>query len=110
MLSALGYTVVRAASGQEAVDCLTPPGHGVDLVILDMIMPGMSGSATFDRLQVIAPAVPVLLYSGYSASGQAEAIINRGCSGFIQKPFDIQMLAAKIQEVLHQPPADTPSE
>ena len=100
MLTALGYRVITAAGGQEAMDCLTAPGTRIDLVILDLIMPGMSGSATFDRLREIDPKVPILLSSGYSAQGQAEAVLQRGCNGFIQKPFDLHLLASKIREVL----------
>ena len=59
----------------------------IDLVILDMIMPGISGGETFDRLRAINPDVRVLLSSGYSINGEAKHIMERGCNGFIQKPF-----------------------
>ena len=54
-----------------------------------MIMPGMSGSQTYDALQDIAPGTKVLLSSGYSIDSQAQAVLDRGCVGFIQKPFSI---------------------
>ena len=69
------------------------------MIILDMIMPGMGGSATFDRLKAIRPDVAVLLSSGYSLNGQAADIMRRGCRGFIQKPFTIGQLDQKIREV-----------
>jgi CheY-like chemotaxis protein len=65
-----------------------------------MIMPGMGGGETFDRLKQIDPEVRVLLSSGYSLEGQAKDILNRGCLGFIQKPYKIEELAAKIQDIL----------
>ena len=72
----------------------------IDLVILDMIMPEMGGSETFDQLKVISPGIKVLLSSGYSIDGQASEIIKRGCDGFIQKPFNLKKFSQKIREIL----------
>ena len=71
-----------------------------DLVILDMIMPDMGGSEAYDRLKEINPDVKVLLSSGYSIDGQATEIMDRGCDGFIQKPFNMKQLSRKIRGVL----------
>jgi two-component system cell cycle sensor histidine kinase/response regulator CckA len=65
-----------------------------------MIMPGMSGSETFDRLKEIKPDARILLSSGYSIDGQATKILRRGCDGFIQKPFNMNQLADKIHRIL----------
>jgi CheY-like chemotaxis protein len=62
-------------------------------------MPGMGGGETFDRLREIKPDVKVLLSSGYSINGQATKILKRGCDGFIQKPFNMNQLAEKIQKI-----------
>ena len=72
----------------------------IDVIILDMIMPGISGGRTFDLLREINPDVGVILASGYSAEGEAKKIIDRGCWGFIQKPFKLEELSSKIREVL----------
>ncbi len=88
MLEKLGYRVVAVNSGQEAVDVLGTGETGIDLVILDMIMPQVSGKEVFNRLKKTDPNVRVLLASGYSIKGQAREIMDRGCGGFIQKPFD----------------------
>ena len=72
----------------------------IDLVILDMIMPGMGGGKVFDSLRAIRPGVKVILSSGYSLDGEASQILARGCSGFIQKPFGIKELSQKIREVM----------
>ncbi len=72
----------------------------IDLVILDMIMPEMDGGETYDRLKEINPAIKVLLSSGYSIDGQAEEILDRGCDGFIQKPFGLEELSQKLGEIL----------
>ncbi|MBW2337368.1 MAG: PAS domain S-box protein [Deltaproteobacteria bacterium] len=100
LLEELGYTVLSAMSGQEAIDVFQKDQDNIDLVIMDMIMPGMGGGETFDRLKEINPEVKVLLSSGYSINGQATKIIRRGCDGFIQKPFNMNLLAEKIQKIL----------
>jgi CheY-like chemotaxis protein len=100
MLKRLGYKVLSAQSGQEALEIFMHQKEAIDLVILDMIMPGMSGSETYNQLKKIFPDVKVLLSSGYSLSGEATEILNRGCNGFIQKPFAINHISCKIREIL----------
>ena len=100
ILNALGYRVLPAMSGHEALEIYQDNKNSVDMVILDMIMPNMSGGETFDRLKIIDPDVRVLLCSGYSLSGQATEILERGCDGFIQKPFKLRELSVKIREIL----------
>jgi two-component system cell cycle sensor histidine kinase/response regulator CckA len=100
LLKRLGYAVQLADSGQAAVSLLEAQAGGIDLVILDMIMTGMGGSETYDRLKTVDPDVKVLLSSGYSLDGQAAGILQRGCDGFIQKPFDIQALSRKLREII----------
>ena len=100
LLEELGYTVFLAKNGTEATETYKKNWEKIDLVILDMIMPGMSGSETFDRLKEINPDMKVLLSSGYSMDGQADEILNRGCDGFIQKPIRIADLSQKLREIL----------
>jgi len=100
MLERLGYRALVARSGAEALALYEQRQAEIDLVILDMIMPGMGGGAVFDRLRSINPQAMVLLSSGYSLNGQALDILNRGCRGFIQKPFSIGQLEQKIREIL----------
>ena len=100
LLEELGYTVQSAMSGQEAIDIFKEDRNKIDLVIMDMIMPEMGGGETFDRLKEIDPDVKVLLSSGYSINGQATKILRRGCDGFIQKPFNMNQLAEKVQKIL----------
>jgi PAS domain S-box-containing protein len=100
LLEELGYSVQSAMSGQEAIDVFKTDREKIDLVIMDMIMPEMGGGETFDRLKEIDPDVKVLLSSGYSINGQATKILRRGCDGFIQKPFNMNQLAEKVQQIL----------
>ncbi|MEA3279861.1 MAG: PAS domain S-box protein, partial [Thermodesulfobacteriota bacterium] len=100
LLKKMGYTVLTARSGKEATEIYEKNKDKIDLIILDMIMPDMSGGDTFDRLKEINPEIKVLLSSGYSINGQATEILERGCDGFIQKPFNMKQLSYKIREVL----------
>jgi PAS domain S-box-containing protein len=102
MLKALGYQVFTAQGGKEAIAIYNENKESIDVVILDMIMPSMSGGETFDKLKAIKPDVRVILSSGYSINGQATEIMQRGCNGFIQKPFNIKELSQKIREVLEK--------
>ena len=100
LLQELGYDVLSARSGPEAIELYQQNAAKVDLVIMDMIMPGMGGGETFDRLKKINPDIKVLLSSGYSINGQAAKILERGCDGFIQKPFNLSQLSDKIQGII----------
>ena len=100
MLETLGYQVLTARNGQEALNIYGQQKEGIDLVILDMIMPGMGGGETYDRMKEINEGVKVLLSSGYSINGQAQEIMDRGCRGFIQKPFTLAALSSKLRKAL----------
>jgi CheY-like chemotaxis protein len=100
LLTRLGYRVMTAASGREAVETYGREGKAIDLVILDMIMPGMNGEETFALLKELDPAIRVILSSGYSLEGMASRIMEQGCRSFIQKPFALSSLSKKIREAL----------
>jgi two-component system cell cycle sensor histidine kinase/response regulator CckA len=100
LLEAIGYRVLTARDGKEAVEMYTKNKDKIDLVILDMIMPRMGGGEAYDRMKEINPSVKVLLSSGYSIDSQAKEILARGCDAFIQKPFDMRALSQKIRQVL----------
>ena len=100
MLQKLGYKVVVARGGKEAVAIYQKRQSEIDLVILDIIMPDLSGGDVFDRLLDMNPEVKVLLSSGYSIEDQAAAILDRGCDGFIQKPFQLDQLHRNIREIM----------
>jgi two-component system cell cycle sensor histidine kinase/response regulator CckA len=104
MLEKLGYNVLSADSGKKALSIYEAQGDRIGLVILDMIMPDMGGSETFDQLKAMDPDVRVLLSSGYSLNDQASQIMQRGCSGFIQKPFNLEKISQKIREILDKTP------
>lgn len=96
----LGYEVLLAEDGQEALELYKKNQNKIDMVLLDMIMPVMGGGETFDRMKEINTNVKVLLSSGYSIEGEAKEILKRGCDAFIQKPFKPEQLSQKIREIL----------
>jgi PAS domain S-box-containing protein len=102
LLKTLGYKVLIAEGGKEAIDIYKTNKENIDIVILDMIMPVIGGGEVYDRMKEIEPKIKVLLSSGYSINGQATEILKRGCSGFIQKPFTMKELSQNIRDVLEE--------
>ncbi len=100
MVKKVGYNVIRARSGNDGVKIYEENKDEIDLVILDMVMPDGGGDKTFDQIKEINPDAKVLLASGYSIDSQAQDILDRGCNGFIQKPFNIRNLSAKINGIV----------
>jgi len=100
LLTVLGYTVLTASNGDEALEIYKKGWAGIDLVILEMIMPGMSGGDTFNRLKEINSNVRVILSSGYSINGMAREILGKGCDAFIQKPVRMSELSRVLRDVL----------
>lgn len=100
MLQSIGFDILKASSGLQGLQIYERNIDKIDLVILDMVMPDMNGGDVFDRLREINPRATVLLASGYSIDGRATDILNRGCDGFIQKPFSMEDLSDKINSIL----------
>jgi PAS domain S-box-containing protein len=100
MLESLGYKVYVAGSGETAIDMYRQHQNDIHLVILDMVMPGMNGTQIFERLKKVNRNVKVLLASGYSINQDVTELLDRGCKGFIQKPFDVFKLSQKVNELL----------
>jgi len=100
MLKEMGYKVFTARNGKEAIRLYEENKKGIDMVILDMIMPDIGGGEAYDKLKRINLGIKVLLSSGYSIDGQAKKILERGCDGFIQKPFNMKQLSQKIRIIL----------
>jgi CheY-like chemotaxis protein len=100
LLEKMGYRAVAARGGKEAIALVKKMGSGIDLVILDLIMPEMDGGEVFDQIRKIRPELPIILSSGYAINDQAEKIMQRGCDGFIQKPFNITDFSNQLRKVL----------
>jgi CheY-like chemotaxis protein len=103
LLTTMGYKVLLATGGKEAVELYKQNREEIDLVLLDVIMPGMDGVKTYKRLKEIEPEVKVLLMSGYTTDEVGELVrelLERGCGGFIKKPFSLQALQESIMRIL----------
>ena len=100
ILEQLGYKVLTAKSGKEAIETYEKNKEQIDIVILDMVMPDMGGVEAYDKLEEINPDIKVLLASGYSLNEAATGILERGCNGFIQKPAKMRELSQKLREIL----------
>jgi CheY-like chemotaxis protein len=103
MLTALGYQVETFASGPQALQYYEKHAANVDLVILDMVMPVMSGTETFAAMKRIQPDVKAILASGYSLDGDTQAVMDDGVRGFLQKPYRCETLADLLRRVLDEP-------
>ena len=100
MLEKLGYKTFKADTGAQALEIYREHEDKIDLTILDLIMPGMQGGEVFDNMKKINPDVKVLISSGYSIDGEAKRLMDCGCHGFIQKPFDLSTLSRKVGEIM----------
>lgn len=103
MLEILGYQVIATQKGQDAVDIYAREKDKIDLVIQDMVMPGMNGADLFQALKKINPDVKVILASGYVMNKQIAAVLEQGCRAFMPKPFRLEDLSLKVREVLDSP-------
>jgi signal transduction histidine kinase/CheY-like chemotaxis protein len=100
MLETLGYSANVARSGEEAILFFRKNNDKIDLVILDIVMPVMNGGEAYSILKKINPQIKVLISSGYSINESATKMLDSGCQGFIQKPFNIIQLSQKVREIL----------
>ena len=102
-LMLFGYRVETAGSGEEALDIYTRHKDEIDLVILDLIMPGGGGKKCLQDLRQVNPNVKVLMTSGYSSSRQTDELTLAGASGFIHKPYRPEDLLLNIRQILDKP-------
>jgi len=100
ILENLGYGVMLASDGQEAVDLYREHQAKIDMVIVDMMMPRMGGKETFQELKRINPEVKALLASGYAKNTAAQGILDLGVKDFLHKPFSLEEISNKVRKAL----------
>jgi CheY-like chemotaxis protein len=100
ILETVDYQVLTAFNGREALEIYEAWKGNIDLVMMDMIMPGMAGAETFAELKKIDPDVPVIIISGYSLRDEVNELLAQGCKGFLQKPFLIPEMFKAISRVI----------
>ncbi|MCB2184773.1 MAG: response regulator [Deltaproteobacteria bacterium] len=101
-LREMGYRVRTAMNGEESVQIYQNGGNGIDLVVMDLGMPGMGGHKALQQILAHDPAAKVVIASGYAASGQVKASLEAGAAGFVAKPFRRLDLLTTIRQVLDQ--------
>ncbi|MEI6126031.1 MAG: response regulator [Pseudomonadota bacterium] len=102
ILGAIGYKVITAGSGREAIKAYADNLEKIDILIVDLIMPEIGGGELCKKVRALNPQARVLMSSGYSIEGDMAAGLQGYCNGFIQKPFAIKELSQKIREILEQ--------
>ena len=102
ILEEFGYTVLTAADGESALKLYSEEQEKIDLVILDLIMPGMGGKHCLVELLKINLEAKVAIASGYSPDGPTKEILRNGAKGFISKPYDLRQMLQVVREVLDQ--------
>ncbi len=100
MLSRLGYRVLTAGNGADAVRIFRERHPEIAVVILDLVMPGMGGEEAFRQLKEIDPSARILLSSGYAMEGRPRSLLAAGAAGFLQKPYRLGDLGAALRRVI----------
>ena len=100
ILERLGYHVLQAMTGNEAVDIIKTFNEHIDLAILDIVLPDMEGKEIYSIIKEARPDMKVILCSGYSLDGPAQEILDAGAEAFLQKPLSMNALANKVKDVL----------
>ena len=101
MVERLGYQAIPVRGGKKAIAALEDTNFNPDLVVLDLVMPEMSGPEVFEKMKVLRKGLRILMCSGYNLSHQVRQLMANGGNGFIQKPFTIDELNRKIEEILN---------
>ena len=102
MLERLGYHVLTARNGNEAIDITKNHEGVIDVAILDIVLPDMSGDVLHPIIKEARPDMKVIVCSGYAPNGAVQGILDAGARGFLQKPFTLNTLSEKLQEVLKE--------
>jgi len=103
-LRSMGYNVIEAQNGKQALHHFVNRRGGIHVVILDMIMPEMGGARAAPRMREVSPDTPIILMTGYDINGQVESAVNEGiCDTIIAKPVSPELLARHIQLLLDEP-------
>ncbi|MGD1019124.1 MAG: response regulator [Verrucomicrobiia bacterium] len=101
-LESYGFVVHTASRPKEAIKFYQERGRDISIVLLDYLLPGMSGDSVFEELQRLNPDVRVVLLTGCEES-VADRMRRKGLRGYLQKPFDLPDLAQKVRDVIHAP-------
>ena len=99
-LQRLGYSVLLAENGLDAIEIYKENPNEVDLVLLDMVMPKLGGHQTFYKIREIDPEARILLSSGYVSQEEVNDLLEQGAKGFLPKPHRISVMADAVRKIL----------
>ena len=102
LLQRLGYNVLEAHTGEEAVKIAKEHSGNIDLTLLDMIMPGIEGLEAYRQLHKLYPQMRVIIMSGYDSETYGKALMSSGASLFLQKPIPMDTFAKEIRRILDE--------
>jgi CheY-like chemotaxis protein len=102
LLESLGYRVLSAETGDQALRAVRSEQGAIDLVILDVVLPDMEARELYSLLMEARPLLKVLVCSGYSVHGPVQEVLDLGAQGFIQKPFTLKQLSAELGRVMQE--------
>jgi DNA-binding NtrC family response regulator len=100
ILEEIGFNVILAEDGEEAVSIYRKEYERIRVVLLDMLMPKLSGNEVYSKMKKINPDVKVILTSGFRKDKRVEQALNAGADGFIKKPYNFKRLSEMIFQVL----------
>jgi YesN/AraC family two-component response regulator len=100
MLTYFGYAVIGAENGETALDIFRNQPNEIDLVIMDLSMPGMGGYQCLEEILALNPNAKIIISSGYATQGNAREAMQYGAAGFIGKPYQLSELITKVRAVL----------
>jgi CheY-like chemotaxis protein len=100
MLESLGYRVIVAKTGKDAIHTAETFDGQIDLALLDINLPDMEGGKLYPLLMKARPNLKVIVFSGYTIDGLARNIMDEGAQDFLQKPFSLASLSEKLKKVL----------
>lgn len=102
MLSDYGYIVLTATDGENALAVYKEELERIDLIILDLVIPGMGGKICYEEILKINPRAKILIVSGYPAEGPGKEALEAGAKGFVGKPFDLAHILKTVRKILDQ--------
>ncbi len=102
ILERKGYTVLLGCDGRDGLDVFCREQENIDLVILDLTMPHLSGLEVLQQINLVAPATKVIMSSGYTDQKRADKLRRLGAAGFVAKPYNIKQLAESVRQILDQ--------
>lgn len=103
-LKRIGYNVITATTAHEAIEIVRHSGMKFDAVLLDLVLPDMDGAAIFPHIRKLHPQTKVIVCSGYGQAGSTQELLDAGAEGFLQKPFTLNQVSKKLNQVLNSSP------